>query len=169
MVGGKGGALMSEPTERIPHVDWERVDADALHLPESREWVAYWRALTARHGAPPPRSTLDLIGDRPKLAPLALWAERLPDGDFLFRVAGELVRHYAGVSLKDRRLSELDMNGSERFIAEKYAAAVETGVPVCSRGRYSFGDRGVAREAVVMPFAEPDGAISHLLVGMAFK
>ncbi|MEQ8602489.1 MAG: hypothetical protein RIB45_04155 [Marivibrio sp.] len=160
---------MSESTGRIPHVDWERVDEAALNLPESAEWLGYWRDLTAEHGAPPPRAALNLIGDHPKLAPLALWAERLPDGDFLFRLVGELVRHYAGVSLKNKKLSEIDLNGSEGFIARKYAAAVETGAPVCSRGRYNFGDREVAREAVVMPFAEADGGVRHLLIGMAFK
>lgn len=160
---------MTNPSNHIPHVDWERVDPDDLSLPDSRRWLDYWRSLAEESGAPPSRERLNVIGDRPSLAPLVLWAEVLEDGDYFYRVMGELVRHYVGFSLKGKKLSEIDLNGSDGFIARKYAEAVSTGRPVCSRGRYGFGDQSVAREAVVMPFAEPDGRIAHLLIGMAFK
>jgi hypothetical protein len=161
----------------VPLKDMQIVEPDALVRPAAHDWLSYWRALAA--GSPdgvPRRADLDLIRDRPHLAPLAVWVEVLDD-DYRYILAGEDVRWLFSRSIKDLRLSDLRVNGFAETARRQYDTAVATGRPCCSIGSYRFGagsgdrvgGKVTEREMVIMPFANADGTIDRLLVGMAFE
>lgn len=165
--GGVSSAL--EPYAPASHARWQDIGPDSLKLPASLNWLAYWRELGGASGDPPARTVLNMPAQRPGLCQLALWVQRLDDGEFLFRLAGEEVRRRFGARLAGFRLSDIPLGSDEQDIRRCYQTAIENRAPTCARGYYDFGRGPETRwEACILPFADPQGRVSHLLVGMAY-
>ena len=154
------------------HEGYSFCSAEDLTLPAAVMWRDYWRAI-APDGRAAPRSAVDVIVDRPRLAPYCVWVEVQPGGRYFFKLAGDAVEGFLGLRLGGRYLDEIDMHGFEAVLEPLYAGVAAERTPRFMRGAYGYGGRSdsdVGWEASLFPIARSveDPTVGWILVGMAY-
>lgn len=140
------------------------VGHEALDLPPGpfREILAHWDSLT-RHGDIPTRAQLDPVNLHPHLHHVFL-AERLPDGDYLYRVAGTSIVEAIGFDPTMKRMSAF----SDRLHVAKVKQSLDEVVTRCEcrfdiqRGLW-FGHEWKLYRRLLMPLARADGSVGYIL------
>lgn len=139
-----------------------------LKYPESRRWLEFWDRLRGDRSAPL-SADADPIANVPEIIDRICWVEVLDDGDFLYRVAGTLLREHFGFELTGRRLSGIDFQGFEHEIRALFTRVSTRCEAEYMRGFYTREDKKqTAWEASILPFVDTKGRVDRILVGMAY-
>ena len=132
--------------------------ADRRRDPRIDSLISYWRS--CRHGHPIPlRRDFDILVNRPRLLPVLVILERLPDGRFVHRYVGSTIVSLAGRDATGR-IVDADLYGDRwQTVANAYARALDDGVMLWGIDRATW-PRGEWRstEWLIAPLAGSDGA-----------
>jgi hypothetical protein len=108
----------------------DRVDPGQLDSPVLAAIYAYWRALSGGRAVV---AWSEIAPERipRKALPYVIAAQRLPDGDFRYRISGTAVDSLIGVVPQGRRLSELPLDRDEA-VRRDFDRAIDELRPVLS-------------------------------------
>ncbi len=147
---------------------WAYVEEDALRLPRSAAWNRYWRDHMDSSGRPL-IDGFDPLVDVPTMVDSIGWIEVL-ENDYLYRVVGTTIRDQFGMEITGKRLSELQLGGFEREIRRAFDGIRSDLNPRHMRGYYvRNGRRETGWEASLLPITDTDGALTRILLGMAYS
>lgn len=91
-------------------------------------------------------------------------AERLGDGDYLFRVSGSFIVETAGFDATMRRMSQCDAMVGRAEIRQIYDAVVSKGAPRVDFMRVPWRDREwLPVERLLLPLSDDQGACRFLI------
>lgn len=105
------------------------VGPDALGDDDLGRLARYWYELAAAAGGVPPRSAFDPARIE-RLLPRLIVVERLPDGDFRYRLLGTEVDRFTRTSYTGKRTSEIQGHGPGNRIHALYVATLTLAQPV---------------------------------------
>lgn len=143
---------------------------DEARSPAPRAAIAYWRSLRGQRRFPA-RSDInprDIAGLLPNVTLV-----KVEDGDFVYRIVGDLIVMSFGVPLQGRRLSDVAFNepGFGTLVLPLFKKVTATGEPLAVHGKIG---RDVAHanftdsENVLLPLG-PDGeTVDHILIVSAY-
>jgi hypothetical protein len=131
---------------------------------ESLCWaLRYWNEHRGRR-AMPSRTDVDPM-DFPRLLPATYLLERLPDDDFMVRVAGTRFREVYGREVTGQKISELVPQDTGSDFHDDVRLCIQHLRPVFREGRATWRPSGVATrfQRVMLPLGTDESHADYLL------
>lgn len=142
-------------------------DADSVKAERNRRLFEWWRD-RARGRAMPQRGDLEPTELGWALGHFSL-IEIGADGQFTYRIDGTHIAALTGVDMTGKRVDLYPRARSRQLILDSYRELAATGRPLCIYMDTELDGRWVNLEILLLPFADSDGRVSHLMSAMAAK
>lgn len=142
---------------------------NAISDPRLLAFLSVW-GNAADGDAVPPRAAidpLDLVGEG--LLPYTWLAERI-DGEFVYRVAGEMIQEAIGDTLIGRRIGEIFKPSTAVVIRERWSTVLDTVAVYHNRGLvYSNLNRVSVGERVGLPVSDEHGVVRYIFGATCYR
>jgi hypothetical protein len=142
-------------------------DAASVTALRNRRLFEWWQN-RARGRAMPQRSDLEPTEIRWALGHFSLIEIGL-DGQFTYRVDGTHIAALTGVDMTGKRADLYPRAHSRQLILESYRELAAAGRPLCIYMDTELDGRRVNIEILLLPLADAEGRVSHLMSAMAAK
>lgn len=155
-----------------PRVAGDTVPIERLIGPDDpqrmRDFLAYWMARRGDRTLPA-FTDIDPI-DIPWALAHTYVVEARPDGELVYRLAGEAVAQRYNRSLKGVRISDLFTERSSEHILERWAKVIAGPAGYCSHSQHvTTGGATVRARRIVLPLGADGSTADHLMGYTVFE